>query len=453
MRGLLKYNDCGGRGGGLPHSVTADAGHFLPVRLKKANVAFFVMLFYFWEGLPAVLLGSIPSSSKYVVSAFILFSCGVYVFQVARGAIRVSRWEAMAMLMFAYMVFVTVVYSGFVAPLPLSEWLFSIYQLTPVLLIVALRPYRFAAADAVNALVIVGVSASVIVIVDALIKFPFMEVYQREATTDATLRRIVFLKMETAFALSVVAVRWLTASNIRAKVRWSLFAIPPAISLFVFSESRSAIAAVLLGLTVFVLFIQGGTRRLKSILIGSAAMFVISPFFLAKYIEQFLGASDYFSNDQSNSFRLLELAHFYDYFLDTNGFGFGSMSMGEGKQNIIAWSSHEAGYLNGTWGYGLQLSDLGMYGALFQFGVVGLILTAYMTFKCLSRLIKIAKVSRYANEAGVLGATMLFFEINPWPVSYFTLDWSIFIGGVLWFVAGRLSHELRFGRRASHLRN
>lgn len=395
------------------------------------------ILFSLWEGFPAALMGYPLAYAQYPVSVFIILAVIVKLGNWGVSRSRMSKGEIIALLMLLYMVAVTVIYSTVIQPQHYSEWLLSIYQLVPVALVLALRACKIRAKDIVAGLIIVGVVASAIVVVDGIFQFPVMEVYQRLATTDENLRRIVFLKMETAFALSLILGRMLNQNSFRSKAKWLSIAALPMISLFLYSESRSAIAATLLGVASYVLFIQKGVKRARSLLLGFVFLSFVGPYFLDKYLNQFLSTDDYFGSDQSNSFRLLELFHFYDYFLDTNGFGFGSMSIGDEKTNIIAWSSHVAGYLHGTYSYGLQLSDLGLYAALFQFGVLGLIFALYMTYNCIRWLVSagLRVDSAIAKDASVLGLTMIFFEINPWPVSYFTLSWSIFIGGVLWCVA------------------
>lgn len=407
--------------------------------------AFVAILFFFWEGFPSVLLGYPVAYAQYLVSAFIILGT---LFQLGKWSFRSSRMtqgEFVSLLMLVYMIAVTVVYSSVIQPQDYSEWLFSLYQLVPVVLILAFRACRIGAKEIIAGLLIVGVVASGIVVVDGIIQFPVMEAYQRLATTDESLRRIVFLKMETAFALSLILGRMLSETLFLNKLKWLAVAALPTVSLFLYSESRSAIAATILGVAAYVIFILKGKKRAVSLIVALIFLSFVGPYFLDKYLDQFLSADDYFANDQSNSFRLLELFHFYNYFLDTYGFGFGSMSIGDEKSNIIAWSSHVAGYLHGTYSYGLQLSDLGLYAALFQFGVLGFLFTIYMTYLCIAWLVRsgLRIDSRRVKDASILGLTMIFFEINPWPVSYFTLSWSIFIGGALWCIADEMRGLLR----------
>jgi hypothetical protein len=181
--------------------------------------------------------------------------------------------------------------------------------------------------------------------------------------------------------------------------------------------------------------------------VGVLVVLAAGPLLLGKYLDKITSNAQYFNRDASVRFRTIEFQYFYDAFQHTYGLGFGVMSTGVGKKNILSYAANQAGYIYGTGSYGLGLSDIGIFSALTQFGYIGLIITLFMTGMASFKLIKYARADPRFWSAGAAGCLMLAFMLSPLPMNFFTLQWTVFVGNVLWFLAAQTNAE--FDRAAA----
>lgn len=426
------------RGRAVSASAPVAAG-----RRSSAKVLFLVMLFCAWAGLPFTLVGLPVFYGQWLASAIILARCFLFFASFPGRNRNFDIWEKTALFGMFLFVAVSAVANTFIFPQGLQGWLPAFYSLTPALLIFAVGGMNMASADILDTIVIIGVSSAVLLIADHFLIFHFLDVYLRLATTDTSLRRVVLFKSESSFALCILAARLLTARSAASRAVNLVMLIPVSVALLQLSESRLAIAATLIALMLFTLFVLKGGRRLAALCLGSVLGLLVLPFALQKYIDRITRTSKYFATDSSFTFRRLELEHFYKYYEKTHGLGFGVMSTGADKKNILSNAMNYAGYIYGTGGYGMGLADIGAFAALVQFGILGFCLFVFMTAKASFFLISAARAGRIRADAGAVGCLLLAFVISPWPTNFFTLEWTIFLGNVVWTLAATCQRECR----------
>lgn len=389
---------------------------------------------------------------RQIVAVIIVLLSMAYLLSKMAKSSKLDNWEIFSLIFLFVCFIVSFISNNYIYPQDVSGWVPALYLLTPIALIFALKAYRATAAGIIAGIVFAGASGAVIVVVDHFINLSVMDVYERAATVGLSDRRIVFLKTEAAIAASVIAARLILARGMKKRLINFLIAAPLFYSLLFISESRLAIAAVMIGTAIFALFVAKGKRKLKYIVIGLTVSVLFLPFALEKYVEQFK-SSGYLEEDASVVFRLLEMEHFKEYFEKTGGLGFGVMSTGANKNNILAYSANKAGYDYGSGDYGMGLADIGIYAALYQFGWVGLILVLYMTLVAAIYMMRIARLDKNAFDVGAVGAITLAYMLSPLPMNFFTLDSTAIDGGLLWALCGLLARSRVIGSTPAQLRH
>lgn len=426
--------------------AAAGAGAIKRSRVRAAFVFFMVLLnggFFFAVIGQPIFLGA-------WMSAAIIIFFTLYFLLFRRRPL--DGWERGALALMGFYVLVSAISNTFFFPKGLQDWLPAFYGLAPLWLIFPMRALKVSSRDVCDAMIAVGVFTGLLLLVDHFVQFSFLEVYQRVATTDISLRRIVFLKSETAFALLVITARLATARRMSTALGAGIAFLIVGFALFVVSESRLAIAASLMACAVFSLFILRGRRAVAMVAVGLCCIALLSPIVLAKYIDQIERTHSYARQDSSVAYRLIELRFFYGIFEKTHGVGFGMMSSGVGKSNQmastrnnpIAYASQIYGIATGT-NYGMYIADLGVMGALVQFGYIGLAAVVWMTLRVAFRLIRIGRNSEFDShkEAAAMGALALCFLLSPWPTNLYSMDWTAMCGGLCLFLASCCSAEAK----------
>ena len=205
--------------------------------------------------------------------------------------------------------------------------------------------------------------------------------------------------------------------------------------LFRISESRQSIATVLLSIFYFVAL--GGIRAKKLLYVmtvGLIASFPLIYFLAGDYISKFLSSSNYIA-DGNVEIRLDALDFYLDRFWDTGGLGFGVLSNGDDATNFFATSARVG---NGSWQY--LIADIGIFSPLVQFGWIGLFVVVFLTLRLAYMFITTAR--RMGRSESVLpfafGCFLLGSMLHPWPMNYFTLEWTIMFGSLTWFTCNDL---------------
>jgi hypothetical protein len=178
------------------------------------------------------------------------------------------------------------------------------------------------------------------------------------------------------------------------------------------------------------------------VIIAPAGYYVVD-----KYLYGMQSLGQYFSNDVSASFRLIEDEHFEYFFQETMGLGFGFMSGSPEYLNVIAFSANYAGRDYGVGDYGLGLDDIGFWSALYQYGYFGLAITIFMTAQIILRMIRYKGSDRTLTASlNLLGLLTLGFMLSPISMNYFTLFYTAHLGMALWMLAHASDHQEGFNR-------
>lgn len=406
-----------------------------------------VLLLCLWEGFPAGPLGLNPLTSYQIYAALVFAGIPIYLVRAGTGRIKATYWELLAFLLFALCVAVSAIYSGIMSPIALREWLPAIYTVAPILTLLLLRGVGAELKDGERALYFAGIVGSLLVIVNNLFGLHFLDFYVR-GSGFGTEERVVFFKLEATFALVMAFVNFAYARSAGRFLTSGLAVAITFYNVFVLSESRLAIAAVLIALLLVWIFVMRGGRKLFFLLVGPLLALPVVAYVAERYLRSATSMQSYLQNDVSSSFRNVEISHFAGYFDKTNGLGFGFMSGNAEYNNIIAYSANRGGYLYGTGDYGLGLDDIGIYSALYQYGWAGLILMVLMTIMIAVTLIRSERFGRDYAVTASIGALTIAFMLSPLPSNFFTLFYTAHIGGLLLFLAaaapaGRLNIRSR----------
>jgi hypothetical protein len=274
---------------------------------------------------------------------------------------------------------------------------------------------------------------AILATVDQVHQLAFLDSFARGSINDIEARRLVLMRVENG-AAAVLLFASMIGPGLPIRLRiLSLVALSVLVfALFKVSESRQSILAVVLGIAFFYLFggVRGSRKSLSLLLILVAAPIVFFVI-LAPYVEKFVTASDYVE-DGNILIRLQALAFYYERFTSTYGLGFGILSNGDNATNFFA-IAHRVG--NGAWPY--FIADIGILSALVQFGWFGLALVILMSYRVSKRLISTRRgQDAHSNmPAFAIGCYMLGCLIHPWPMNFFTLEWTALFGGLMLFVS------------------
>lgn len=399
------------------------------------RIVFLALLLLSREGIPAVFVGLPVGTTNYLLSLLILAAVGKW---LITDAIRLNtiHYVFHPIAFFVYCVGVAAFSSTFFFNYDAREWVIGQYLIVPILVPVMYYTFGYSAKEIAYSLILGSTIGSLLIIIDQFFILSQLDVfYRRSVNAGGDFRRIVFMKNEITWTTLYFIVYFMLnlKSNLLKKnfFKFTIFFLN-AYALIQVIESRLAIASVLLGASALVLFGRIGSRR-RAILIwlGLILAFTILPFALDKYIRALTDTQDYFRTGNVN-IRLYELDYFWDYFLKTSGIGFGILSAGPSFSNLIAqgaWYSAHA--------YSFYVEDLGILGALVQFGVIGFAWVIYINLSCLARFLKAGR--NPDNPHNIIAITSFCYLfgglLSPWPMNYFTLSWTVLTGWTLWYLS------------------
>jgi O-antigen ligase len=260
--------------------------------------------------------------------------------------------------------------------------------------------------------------------------------YYRDSGFDSDLR-IVFLKLQATIAAVIGISKFLSSTTIRGRIGHGLATVVILFYVVVISESRLSMLSIGLTCILAFLFVLRGRQRVLAFIGGVAGAVVVVPYVINKYLGEFTTWDNYMANDVSASFRQIEYQHFMAFFYKTYGIGFGFMGRAPDKDNILAFAGHYGGWLYGTQDYGLNPDDNGLWAALYQYGYHGFALVVFMTLFMAIALIRVSVITRGYIVAGFLGCFVISQLMSPVPLNFFTLEYSGYIGGLIWFMAAQ----------------
>lgn len=429
--GDLRYTTVGynsDSSGGATHRMarkTADGWSW------KAVVAGLPSLM--WVGIPVNFVGISDSIAAQLTGALIVATAIPFiVFTLARGG-RFNTFENLLLLMITLVVTVTVISTTFIFPYGVSEWLPALYALTPLLLSFSFRLLNIRVIDIVRGMMIAAAFVSVLVLIDRISPMGALDGYGRLSSFGGLgSRRLVIMKTETAIGCCLFFVKLIDEKRIYQRLLALAGFLITLAYLSIVAESRLLMLAIILSLIVYVLFIVNWNKKIAIILIGAIGLSAIYPVFIQKYVDAFLGNDLYIERDASYTWRVLELNYYSQYYDKTSGIGFGLLSQSPDKANFVAFATNHGGALYGVSNYNLYLADTGIWGALFQFGYIGITFVTILTCAAALKLLWLGRrgSAPLRHELGIAGALMLFLFASPWPINFFTLQWSCMPGAI-----------------------
>lgn len=425
-----------------------EGGRIITITMMAASA--FLVFSLMWEGFPFALIGIPAPLTRYLVSLCLIGSFFLYMISAPRVLDRLTAWEILPIILIIYFFFVSAISASIFYPQSPSEWVFASYAVFPLLLIFFVRSFKLRSGDLINAVLIASLIVSTVVWLDQLLNFNAMESYSRLATTDESQRRVVLFKTQVSLACVVCYSRLFHAQDLKGFATWTLLFLFQFGCLAIVMESRLTLAALLLSLACYTAFILDGTKRLYGLIIGGMVGAALGPLMLYKYIEQATRYQNYIQDDVSIAWRLQTTDYYHSIYEKTFGLGFGIMSGHWERDNPLAFGQNFAGYFSGSSTYNLYLADTGIFGALYQFGIVGIGLAILMSLVAACTMIRIGRKfpTAHGRELGIIGLLMLFYVVSPWPTNFFTLEWSVFAGATFWCIAACGAGEYRFRTRS-----
>lgn len=324
-------------------------------------------------------------------------------------------------------------------PKPLSHWLAAHYVYLPILQVYLLVALRCTAKDVVWGMIAAGVIAAALMVGYEAGLLPMLRSFVRRSIFGQDVARIVIMKYEFFFA-SLALFALVLSSRMGPGWRAAALAVlGVCLALQVqLVQSRQGLIAMAVGVAV-ALVLDRQTFQFRPFLVRAAMALcavVVLPILLEPYIA-LLARDDLMESRELNvAIRFETFFHYLPIFLDTGGVGFG-MSAPSGRiNNIIAASL--AQHVNFT--------DLGLYGALFQFGVLGGAAALYLTFVTVK--VGIAGARRFDPDERWCAAVMAGYFIGwlcvPVPINAFTFTSSIHFGSLVILVVWHMRAHLRF---------
>lgn len=411
---------------------------------RFSRVLLAALLPILWDGVPFALVGLPRAGGYYAISILVAVSI-FYVLIKLPEQIKLFDKTAIYIVFGFVAVFlgVSFVSGEFFFENPADEWVPELVYFSPVLLIFVFVAFDIRANEALFGLILAATIAAILVFVDRFLLLDAMEQYRSTSGFDFEARRIMMLKNEIGLSLAALMVICFKDFEFKGKFIFVAATLLVAFDLLVVTETRLVIGAVALAFVCACLFLFNENENRRAITYGSIAVLMATPFVLSKYIDQLHNVGSLAEEDAGVAWRLTTVDHYRQFFDETYGFGFGIMSIREGRSNIVAFSIHDAGVMYGldaNQKWGLFLADTSFYGALFQFGYIGLLLTIFASFYVAYSLISARKIKNYPwrDATAAVGFVALFLLISPWPTNMFTLNWSILSGNYLLAWAARV---------------
>lgn len=403
-----------------------------------AKVTAIVLFFFLQFGLfSLVLVGDLVIGSQ-IASGLLLMALCLAPFKRRRAGFRLSKFEdVFPAVLFITMMMVSYISNNWIFGYGWTNWVLYLYTAVPVFTFYALWMYSVSVRDLIIAIIIVGVLTALIVVADAFYEFVSLNALQR-FTNETGVRRITILKNEVVLA-SLLMLAEILGEKITPSRR--LFAISGAVvTFFVVAfrfESRLALLALLSAILVYVI----SARKLSDqqrlyVAVGMIALIPVASVLYSYYLEPLLnqGLGDYIEN-HNVGVRIRSNDYYYGYFSKTTGVGFGLMTLNLDSRNFQAMGVPLS----------YTIADLGMFGGLYQFGLAGILLIVVGTFTLFARLLHLGRLPYhpYRDELRMTGCFVFGFMLQPIPMNFFTLNWTVLLGSTLWYLMRRAMWETR----------
>jgi hypothetical protein len=419
-------------------SIESPIGTAGAARVAYWRVAAIAGLFLLWEGVIPALLSMPRYFGQYAVAALTLAYTAMWLLKLLLGRSTPS-FLVFVVLVFAWYFCVSAISSTFIFGYSTREWLFAQFFIVPILVPVMLHSWQARPLEVVHGLVAAGLVAASLTVGAGFGLDALLGEFQRRSVYEIGHMRTVILKNEIAFSAIYMFFHVLLNRRHLGLLLPQMAAALLLLYVMLFlMDSRLALVAVLLAVGIgFLLFRGPAMRRLPVFFLGLAAAILILPELYDKYV----GSLDLANYIEAGNIqvRFDELAYFWSYFERTGGLGYGVFSYSLDSTNFAAWAAYNM--IPGYTGFGVQ--DIAIFGSLVQFGWIGLAVTLFATFWCIRSFYKVGR-DLYAKDRviGIAGFSfMLGFMLSPWPMDFFTLNWTILLGWTMLYLAWKTVTE------------
>lgn len=406
------------------------------------RVALVSLPLLFSYGLPLVLVDVEAWVSQRIIQLLIVAIFPLHVLKYVRLRLYPKHYT----MMFGFLVYMTgvsAVYNIAISPNPLMSWLPGVGVFLPLLLFSFYDYFGVTIKEAAAGFIVVAIFCAVLAAIDQISNISSLDSFVRTATFDTGLRRLVLAKTEQGFATALIVAIFLRTSSNFFRLLLVFCGLLIFYAIVVVSESRLVLAATFIGCAIYTAFLLKSRYRILVLVAMGILVLMAAPLFLAKY-SSIVENIDLANTDPSVIFRNRERAFFEAHFNSTYGLGFGYMYFSRSLNNILSFAMFRAGTLFGAVDYPVSLGDIGLYGALYQFGYVGFVIVLSFTGIMLLDMLRAGKDVRNPNQHlfGAFGAVALAFMLSPLPMNFFTLDWTVTFGGTLWYIAHLATQRL-----------
>jgi hypothetical protein len=414
-----------------------------PRRASAIKSSFVGIIFFLWNGIPLNFFKIPLWQSRSVVFAIVILCLFLSIRKVLISG-EVNQFYTVMTIFFLYICSVTIFYNEVTRPAPIFSWLPGFVYVTPLALFVVYEKFNITPAEIAAGVVGMSVLCALLTIGDQFFNMTAMDQFVRTSYMNQGLRRLVIAKNEQCFSLVFMISNIINGKSFLRKLLGIAGFSALAFSIIAVAESRLALAAVAIGSALYIMFISRGAGKFIFGALFAIAILAVGPIVLQKYISNVGSVSDLQNYDVSVRYRLKEISVFQGFFDKTDGLGFGLMYINERLDNPLSNAMFRMGSMYGAKNYPMGLDDIGFFGALYQFGYVGLAFAILMTAAIVIYLLRAGRDTNIENREifGVFGCMTLAFLISPLPMNFITLDWTMTIGGTLWYLASCARRDL-----------
>lgn len=373
-----------------------------------------------------------------ITASLIILSIGYAFFFNVRN-FKLSNLDLFPAALFGWALFASFISNVYIFGYDLRNWIFALYTLIPMLAFVMWWALGMSATELLYGIILTGTLAALLNVTDRLVPLEAlnglrrMSAYGNFGNTD----RLVFLKDECVLAGLLLLANLLTHWGRKGQVSVGL--IPLLLIGYVeieIFESRLSILITIVSIGLFMLTANiNSSRRLFAIILALTVGIPLGATLLDKYITPLMSSNiNRYIENTNVEIRFISNEYFANIFSETWGNGIGVMSTNPESPNVISNVVAKA----------YNLNDLGLFAALYQFGIVGLFLTISMCLIFFLNMYRMGKnkIHPRSNEIFMVSSFFIASLIQPIPVNFFTLQYTCFFGSTLWYLFRRTSHEI-----------
>jgi len=381
------------------------------------------------DGLVSSMIGIDDVIAAWSYSAFVL---GLFAITMVRY-LMFERQRQVAIFFYPLLVcvMITLVSAGsaIIFPKSLADWLPSLYVFAPLLLFYSFYLCRVTELDIAVALILLSAFVSALILFDSFSQLPFLDEYTRKSVFLEENRRVVLVKNEVIFGI-IICLALVVGEKIKHGLRLTLSLLLAAMifSQVTIMESRLAWLAMVIGFIVILQQYGFGKKRVFAYSFVTIVAVIIAGFnlfdrYIMRLLDMLGGGLDQGANI---SVRVVSVIYFWDVYLESHCWGIGMMSATGSSNNVLHSSS-------------LNIADIGAWSSIFQFGILGLLTWAWLTYVCFKSFHEETRQRKLQNNRAMYmpiaaNALLAGFTISVLPLSLFTQEWTISVGAVLLYL-------------------